>query len=276
MIDLHAHTTFSDGSLTPEQLAALAAETGLTAVALTDHDSTEGVARFVAACRRLGVEGVPDIPHGTLHMLGYFMDIGDAHLQDVLGRIREGREERNHKILAKLKGMGYALTWDEVAAYAGEDVVGRPHFAQALLARGFVSDKDDAFNRLLGKGQPAYVDRYRLTPADSVALIRDAGGVPVLAHPFTLDLPPKALRATMAELKQLGLAGIETYYSEHTPEMVRQYERLAEEFDLVRTGGSDFHGDANPKVRLGSGFGALHVADDLLDGLKARRRLKEG
>jgi len=277
MIDLHVHSTFSDGSLTPEALAAQAAESGLHAVALTDHVSTAGVARFLAACQVNGIEGMTgveisaDVSRGTLHMLGYGVDTNHARLQSVLHEIRDGREERNHKILAKLNALGYVLTWDEVAAYAGEDVIGRPHFAQALLAKGFVASKEEAFDRLLAKNKPAYVDRFRLSPAESVGLIREAGGVAVLAHPFTLDLGKKALRAYVEELKGLGLDGIETYYSEHTPVQVREYESLARDLDLIRTGGSDFHGDINPNIRLGVGFGTLHVPDELFEELKARQ-----
>ena len=290
MIDLHTHSTFSDGSLTPEQLVEAACRAGLTAVALTDHDCTDGHPRFLAACdaaRRngyrdgRGLVGVPgveissDVPHGTLHMLGYFIDRSNADLEAALSYIRDGRAYRNEQILARLNELGLELAWEEVAAYAGEDVVGRPHFAQAMLARGYVGDKQEAFDRYLGKGQKAYVDRFRLTPEDSVKKIVDAGGIAVLAHPFTLDTDAAGLRRVVGELVDLGLGGIEVLYSEHSPEQRRLYAGLADEFNLVATGGTDFHGDINPDVRLGVGFGNLAVPDDVLDRLAERHTARQ-
>jgi predicted metal-dependent phosphoesterase TrpH len=277
MIDLHTHSTFSDGSLTPEQLVERAKNLGVTALALTDHDSTSGIPRFMTACRAAQLTGIPgveisvEVQHGTLHMLGYFVEAGDPGLEAMLVKIRGGRELRNREILDKLNKLGLALTWEEVAAFAGEDVVGRPHFAQAMIARGYVTDKDKAFERYLSKGKPAYTDRFRLFPAESMQAIAKAGGLPVLSHPFTLELSKQALRAQVKELKALGLVGIEVYYSEHDQEQVREYLALAKEFDLVATGGSDFHGDQNPAVELGSGFGTLVVPEACLDQLRQRR-----
>jgi predicted metal-dependent phosphoesterase TrpH len=277
MIDLHTHSTFSDGSLTPEQLAAKAREIGLTALGLTDHDSTGGVARLVAACEDTtvlpipGVEISANVDRGTLHILGYFMDIANAALQETLEEIRDGRDARNRRILRRLNELGFALTWEEVAQHAGEEVVARPHFAKAMIARGYVKTSQDAFDRYLGKGQPAYVDRFRLSPADSVRVIRGAGGVAVLAHPFTLDLKPRDLKEFVRELAAAGLDGIEGYYSEYTPEQHGAYLALARELGLVVTGGSDFHGDLNPAISLGAGFGNLRIPDDLIPPLLARR-----
>jgi hypothetical protein len=276
MIDLHTHSTFSDGSMTPAELAALAARTKLTAVALTDHDSTTGVKPFLDACQTAGVRGVPGIEisvefnSGTLHMLGYCIDYTSAELEEELVKIRKGREVRNHLILKKLNELGFSLTWDEVAAYAGEDVVGRPHFAQALKARGFVRGKVDAFDRYLGKNKAAYVDRYRLTAKDSLKMILDAGGVPVLAHPFTMGLGKKALRTMVTELAGMGLQGIEAYYSEHDAGQQNACLELVKDLNLVATGGSDFHGTINPDIRMGYGFGNLSVPDNLVELLYAR------
>ena len=287
MIDLHAHSTFSDGSLTPEELVALARRRGLTALALTDHDSTGGIGRFLEACSRsaaegyrggAGLTGIPgveisvDVARGTLHLLGYFVDPANADLETMLGRIRDGRHYRNQQILSKLNDLGLALTWDEVASYAGEEVVGRPHFAQAMHARKYVASKEEAFDRYLAKGKPAYFDRFRLPPADALAVLLRAGGVPALAHPFTLDLARPALRRYVGELRDVGLQGIEVFYSEHSSEQITEYLALAREFDLAVTGGSDFHGEMNPKIELGTGFGSLRVADELADALRARAR----
>jgi 3',5'-nucleoside bisphosphate phosphatase len=276
MIDLHTHSTFSDGSLTPAELAAEGARVGLKALALTDHDNLQGVPQFLAACREHGLNGIGGVEismetgPGTMHLLGSYVDAEHPELSAALGRVLEGREDRNQLILKRLNELGYALTWDEVAQNAGEDVVGRPHFAQALQARGFVKNKDDAFERLLAKGKPAYVDRFRLTPAEGLRLIRAAGGVAALAHPFTLGLNNTKLRALVGELHELGLEALETYYSEHTPEMEARYLALAREFDLVPVGGSDFHGAMNMGIKLGVGFGGLRVPDEVVEQLHAR------
>ena len=277
MIDLHTHSTFSDGSLTPEELIQEAVRAGLSAIALTDHDTTAGVPRLMAAAASTsvraiaGVEISADVKSGTMHMLGYMIDPENHTLIERLKWLREGREVRNAEILEKLNRLGFGLTWEEVAAFAGEDVVGRPHFAQALLARKLVKDKDEAFDKYLGKNKPAYADRRRMSPENSIQLIRGAGGIPVLAHPFTLNLSADALKKQVAELRDFGLGGIEVFYSEHTPPMTSQYLNLTKELGLVATGGSDFHGAMNPDVRLGSGFGSLQVADEIVSQLDARR-----
>jgi len=282
VIDLHVHSTFSDGSLTPTQLVERARTVGLKAMALTDHDSMSGLDEFLSACREaeggpIGIPGVEisaDVPHGTLHMLGYFMDAHNQAMAGMLRDIREGRRIRNEKILTKLNEMGLQLSWDEVNAFAshcGDDVVGRPHFAQAMVARGFVSSHEEAFERYLAKGQPAYTDRFRLSPEESLKIIRGAGGVPVLAHPSTLKLSNGALRTLVKDLAALGLQGIEVYYSEHSPRQIQQYLSLAREYALVATGGSDFHGGLNPAIELGRGFGSLNVPDEVADELQRRR-----
>lgn len=275
MIDLHMHSTFSDGSETPSALVELGAKAGLRAMALTDHDSTQGLAEFFEAGRRYGVETIAgveisvDIEPGTMHMLGYHLDVHNPSLQAMLRDVRVGREERNKVILVRLAELGCPLRWEDVRQHAREDVVGRPHFALALIDRGYVKTKDEAFVRFLGKGQPAYVERFRLTPEAAIACIRDAGGVPVLAHPFTLKLGAARLRECVGGLASLGLAGIEVFYSEHASERVELYRQLAREFGLLMTGGSDFHGILNPNIRVGRGFGSLHVADELLQALAA-------
>jgi predicted metal-dependent phosphoesterase TrpH len=276
MIDLHMHSTFSDGSLTPSQLATEAAKVNLTAAALTDHDGTTGVQPFLDACAAVGIRGIPGVEisvefkNGTMHMLGYFINPASTALEHELVKFRKGREERNQLILQKLNALGLVLTWDEVAAYAKEDVVGRPHFAQALKARGYVRSKDEAFDRYLGKKKPAYEDRYRLTAGESVNMIRCAGGVPVLAHPFTLGLGKKGLRELVTELAGIGLQGIEAYYPEHDAGQLRLCLELARELNLVVTGGSDFHGALNPDIRMGCGFGNLSIPDHLVDLLYER------
>jgi 3',5'-nucleoside bisphosphate phosphatase len=283
MIDLHSHSTFSDGSFTPRQLAMRARDVGLTALALTDHDTTAGLPQFMDACGEYGITGVPgveisvDVPSGTMHMLGYFIPAfpvvgtGENGLEDVLKRIRCGREERNTEILRKLNAIGFKMTFDDVKAFTKEDVIGRPHFALAMVQKGYVASKEAAFDLYLGKGKPAYAERYRMSASDGIAAIVNSGGVPVLAHPFTLNLGRKALREFVKDIAQKGLKGIEVYYSEHNSDHVREYEALTREFDLVATGGSDFHGQLNPQVELGKGFGNLKIEDSILEILRKRR-----
>lgn len=274
MIDLHVHSTFSDGSNTPRELAEKAKQAGLTAIALTDHDNTDGVDIFIDACNEFGLTGVSgveisvDVPKGTMHILGYLFDQNDVPLQSALKLIRGGRSDRNRKILDRLNEIGLDLTWDEVADLAGGDVVGRPHFAMAMVARNYVSSKNVAFDLYLGKGKQAYVDRFRLSPQDGINVIANAGGVAVLAHPFTLELDKKAMRDCIRDLKEAGMKGIEVYYSEHSNGQVKEYMKLAREFGLIVTGGSDFHGKLNPAVHLGRGFGSLYVPDELMDDLR--------
>lgn len=279
MIDLHTHSDLSDGSLSPETLAALAAESELTAVALTDHDTMEGTARFSTACGRLGLRGIAgveistDFGPGTMHVLGYFPGLPEAGFMADLARIREGRQARNARILETLTGLGMPVDAGELAALAGEGVAGRPHIAQALVARGYVQDFRAAFDQWLGKGKPAYHDRYRLAPAEAVTAIVAAGGAAVLAHPFTLRLTNSALRATLDVLVEAGLAGIEVFYPEHPLPLRQLYTTLAKERGLVLTGGSDFHGAMNPAIRIGRGFGNVRVQDRVLRDLETRTGL---
>lgn len=273
MIDLHTHSTFSDGSLTPDALVAEAVRCGLKAMALTDHDGMTGIPAFLTACEHTGLRAIAGVEisieskHGTMHMLGYFKGPADPALEQELVHIRAGRASRNQLILERLNALGYALTWEDVVRFAGEAVVGRPHFAQALIAKGYLKRKDDVFEHLLGKGKPAYVERFRLTAEAAIGIIRASGGVAVLAHPYTLGLHRKGLRKRVEELAAQGLQGIEAYYPEHDPGQQQVCLNLARDLRLLVTGGSDFHGALNPSIRLGSGFGNLAVPDDLADRL---------
>ena len=228
MIDLHCHSTFSDGSLTPEQLIDEAAKIGLAALALTDHDTTAGLPRFLAAAANTAVRAVPgvelsvDCSPGVMHMLGYWMDVANPELVRQMAWIRDGREMRNRTMLEKLNALGFAMTWDEVQGFAGEDIVGRPHFAQVMLQKGYAKDKNEVFDKWLGDGKPGYADRPRLTAEVAVALIRQAGGVAVLAHPFSLRIGKDAMASLFIELAAAGLAGQECYYSEHSADLRKE------------------------------------------------------
>ncbi len=247
---------------------------GLSAMILTDHDTTEGVARFLAACAVEGIDSASGVEisaeynPGTMHMLGYFVDTENAALMEALVNIRDGRRIRNHKIVEQLRLLGCDLTFDECAAEAGGDVVGRPHIARVMENKGFVKNKDEAFEKYLAKGKPGYVPRFHLPPVACVKLIRDAGGVPVLGHPFTLQLKPDALRQIVAELVEAGLGGIEVFYSEHTETQTRQYQDLCTAFGIIATGGSDYHGRITPDIKLGRGFGRLEIPNSAFKQLK--------
>ncbi len=273
MIDLHTHSTFSDGTFSPAELVDAGIEAGLTAIALTDHDTTNGVGLFLEACAAHEFEGIPGVEisaefqPGSMHMLGYFMDTENDAFEEMLLRIRGGRSDRNSSILTKLQKQGIDISWADVTAEAGDDVVGRPHFARALLKKGRVRSVKQAFDTYLAKGQPAYADRYRPSPADGVRAITEAGGVAVLGHPATLRVPAKDVRGLVGELVDAGLRGMEIYCTEHNAMHVREYLSIANEFDLLTTGGTDFHGAVNPDIAIGRGFGSLNVPDRILDEL---------
>jgi predicted metal-dependent phosphoesterase TrpH len=276
MIDLHVHSIFSDGSQTPEELLAEAEALGLKALGLTDHDTVRGIDRFLAAAPP-SVRPVPGVEVSTRlgemspHMLGYFVDPSNRALGDALAWIRESRQARNMEILAKLNRMGFQLSWEEVRQFAGDEVVGRPHFALAMVRRGYVKDRQRAFRDYLGHRCPAYVERKGLSPEESIALIRGAGGVAVLAHPVTLKLLPNPLRDLLSALRDEGLGGVEVYYPEHPQRLVNTLLKMAADLGLAVTGGSDYHGDMSPHLKLGRGFGSLNVPDHVVDRLAARR-----
>lgn len=276
MVDLHVHSTFSDGSEEPERLAELGAAAGVAAMALTDHDSTRGTARFVAAATALGIRTVTGVelsvehPDFELHMLAFGVDPDDRALQDALEAVRGGRHTRNLRMLAKLRELGCPLDYAAVESLAGDgEVVGRPHIAAALVNAGHVDSKQAAFQRYLSEGAPAYCDRLRLGPAHAMKLIRAAGGLPVLAHPHLLGLERRALRKLVGRLRREGLAGIEAYHSQQGPDATAALLGLAKDLGLFVTGGSDFHGSFNPDIRIGVGFGNLRVPDESFDALLA-------
>ncbi len=275
MIDLHVHSVYSDGTNTPEELVALAAERGLTALALTDHDTVGGVESLLKAAENVPLEVVPGIElsaeceRGTMHILGYYIDHQSGEMLEKIEKVRAGREKRNMEILKKLNKLGYVLMWSDVEERAGCDVVGRPHFADALMERGYVKSRKAAFDLLLGKGRPAYVERYRYTARECIELIDSAGGISVLAHPATIYMPDDQLRGLLAGLKRHGLGGIEAYYAEHKPANIEKFSGWARELGLICTGGTDYHGANTPDLKLGSGFGQLRVPDEALEQLKA-------
>lgn len=274
-IDLHTHTTASDGSLTPAQLVRYASQKGVTVIAITDHDTIDGNAEAMAEGKREGVTVVPgveisvDYSPGSMHMLGFFIDFNNNALGGKLKQLQDSRADRNPRIIEKLNQLGIHITYQEVIDISGGGQVGRPHIAQVLLQKGYTRSIQEAFDRYLGKGAPAYFDKFRLEPARAIEMIAEAGGVPVLAHPFTLNCShAEELERLVKNLIPLGLAGIEVYYSEHAPHQISVYESIAKRHHLLMTGGSDFHGVNVEGIDLGKGRGGLNIPFELYERLK--------
>ena len=278
-IDLHAHTTASDGSLSPTELVDKAADLGLAALAVTDHDTIGGLAEAAAAAARRGIGFVPGVElsvedeGGRFHLLGYLFHSEDAALGDHLKRLRASRARRNAQMAEKMAALGLSVTMDDVRAEAGEDadVIARPHFAQALIKKGVVGSVKEAFDRYLSTGKPLYLPKEVLTPAEAIALLHSAGGIAVMAHPGLVPLNDDALARRVESLAQeAGMDGIEAYYSQHGPAQTSQFLALAGRLGLIVTGGSDFHGTPKPHVPLGVVFEGKPAPAGLLDGMRAR------
>jgi predicted metal-dependent phosphoesterase TrpH len=274
-VDLHVHSTASDGSLSPLKIIERAKEIGLRAIAITDHDTIEGSAEALGyppwpSLEILsGIEISAHVPSGTMHILGYLLRLDDSSLRQTLKRVQEARANRNIKIVERLQELGVPIQYHELAAVSGGGQIGRPHIAQVLVHKGAARSVDEAFKRFLRKGGAAYVSRYRLLPGEAIQMILRAGGVPVLSHPFTLDVKDERdLEDLLVDLKGVGLKGMEVYYPEHGPERTTQYERLARRHGLVMTGGTDFHGEAKPRVQMGIGRGDLRIPYQLVEKLK--------
>ena len=277
MIDLHAHTLYSDGSVSPEELVQAAMRAGARAIAITDHDTVDGLAQGRAAAERLGIEFVNGIEisaehyPGTMHILGYYIDDELITLRTTLAELKLARDERNPEIARRLQSLGLDIDYDEVVGIAGSEIVGRPHFARLMVEKGYAQGIQDAFNRFLAKGAPCFVDKKRLSPADSINLIHSAGGVAVLAHPYQLKpLTMEDQDRLIGELAALGLDGVEAIYSRHSKEQREAYSRIAERHGLLVTGGSDFHGSYKPDINIVKGLGDLEVPYSLIEGLKNR------
>ena len=243
--DLHLHTTASDGRLSPQEMVQTAANLGLTVIVITDHDTVKGVESALEAAKNFpnllvvpGVEINTDVPNGEVHVLGYFIDYHDPEFLNTLEELRDARYNRGLKMVAKLADLGIHLEWNSVLEKAGEAPVGRPHIAQALLERGYISNMKEAFIKYIGRDGVAYAERKKLTPAQAATLISKAKGLPFLAHPADIE----NLDSFIQELKGAGLVGIEIYYANYTPEKIAHLEELAETYNLNKSGGSDYHG----------------------------------
>jgi predicted metal-dependent phosphoesterase TrpH len=273
-LDLHLHTTHSDGSLSPAEVLQLAHKAHVTALAITDHDIVSGIPDAIAVGAELGIEIIPGVEISScvgtseLHILGYCINWQDPELIRRLASLRESRHTRNPQIIERLRALGLDVTYEEVRDLAGTDSVGRPHIARLLMDKKYVTSAKDAFDRYLAEGRPAYVARELPLPADAIAWIRAAGGVAVLAHPTWAKVSGEGLTALLTTLKADGLGGIEVHYSTHTKRQTTEYLDLAKRLTLLVTGGSDFHGITKPDIDVGIGRGDLNVPEKLLDPLK--------
>ena len=274
-IDLHVHSTYSDGTLTPAELLKLAEERGLSAFALTDHDATKGLDEILALSADSPVEVVPGIeitsaiPGKDIHILGYYINFHRPELQEFLKDLIWKREDRNRKMCERLHDAGLSITYDDlVASVTPNTILTRMHFARFLYNAGEVSSLNEAFSRYLGDRCPTYVHREKVLPEDAVRIIRKVGGVPVLAHPILYGFSDDKLDRLVASLKDAGLAGIEAVYSTYQGADERQIRALAKKYDLLLTGGSDFHGSNKPHIQLGTGMGKLFIPEEFLDGIK--------
>jgi hypothetical protein len=275
-IDLHCHSTASDGTLTPTQVVQLAKDSGLSAMSLTDHDTVAGNAEAQAAAEKLGIDFVTGIEisaefprPGTLHVLGYRVDPNNPALKNLTEELLAGRDNRNPRIVAKLNEMGVAVTMEEWQSEAKGAVLGRPQLAAILMRKGYVSSIKQAFDKYIGQGAPAYFDKERLTPRQAVERIRESGGLPILAHPVQLRLENDAqLERQIKDLIDMGLAGIEVIHSDHDAATVEKLIRLADKYKLLKTGGSDFHGSNKNDIRLGVASGR-RIPREFFDALVA-------
>jgi predicted metal-dependent phosphoesterase TrpH len=257
-VDLHLHTRASDGTLTPTALVQLCANRGLKVVAISDHDSTEGLTEaFAAAEAYPGLRIIPaielstDVPGSEIHILGYFIDTSDEDFQETLARFREGRFDRGRAMVERLNTMGYGIEWGRVQQIAGDASIGRPHIASAMVEAGYFKYPNQVFDELIGRDGPAYVERMKLTPEDAIQMLRRNGAAPVMAHPTYSQIKSsrgevQQLDATVRQMKKHGIVGIEVYYGDYTRDQVAHLERIADELDLIPCGGSDYHCSGNP------------------------------
>ncbi len=274
-IDLHIHSNHSDGTFSPQEIVSLAVQKGLTAISITDHDTVTGVEEAVASGMELGVEVVPGIEmsvryeRGPLHILGYFIDYNDADFLKSIQILQEARTTRNKAIIRKLVQTGIDISYEEVLEFSREGQTGRPHIARVLVEKGVVASINEAFHKYLGGGKIAYEPRFLYDPEQTIDLIKQSGGLSVMAHPALLSSDVNELEAAIRELKSAGLDGIETYYPRHCKSFRKKLKKIAEKYDLVITGGSDYHGHIRPGTDLAGGV-HFNVPRYVFDDLKNR------
>lgn len=275
-VDLHCHSTASDGTMAPAEVVRLAHRSGLVGLALTDHDTIGGIAEAQAEAKKLGLRFLPGIeisctypPPGVIHLLGYGVDPQSPTLRDLARQLLDARDTRNPRIIAKLNELGVSITMEEVEGEAGGEVVGRPHIAAVLHRKGYVSSIKQAFDKYLAQGAAAYFEKDRMTAKRAIALVQESGGLAVLAHPIQLCTRNEAeLDRVIKDLVDVGLGGIEVIHSDHSALMVERYSRYADHFGLIKTGGSDFHGRNKDGIALGIA-GGRRIPVEMMDALEA-------
>ncbi len=270
-IDLHVHSTASDGTLTPSEILTVAVRLGLKAIAITDHDTLSGSAAAMASGIPSSLQFVTGIEisaaapagyrlNGSVHVLGYGIDPFNVDLNSLLGVLKTARDNRNPQIISRLNDLGMNLRMDELARIVGAATAGRPHIAQLLVKKGIADSIEDAFNRFLGNNKPAYVEKFRVPMAAAIGAINQAGGIAVLAHPYLNGLTdPTTFESFLLTLQSMGLKGIEAIYPDHPETATAEYCHLARKYDLLITGGTDFHGAVTPGIQMGVGDGNFHV-----------------
>ncbi len=276
-IDLHTHSYKSDGADSPEQLIRKASAAGLRAVALTDHDTTDGIGEARLAAKACGIEFIPGIEISVIsetetHIVGLYIDPSDEFLSSEIARSKIARKERNEETVRLLRSLGYDVSYEEAELLAGHGLVGRGHFANLLVSKGYCSSVKQAFADLLSCGKPAYSGNHCFTDREAIDIIHRAGGVAVLAHLHLIKLPDEKLYEYLKKLKGFGLDAIEGYYTDYTPEMEKTYRSFAASLGLILSGGSDYHGSMKPHISIGTGYGDLHVPYSLLGEIRKHAR----
>ena len=274
-IDLHTHSLKSDGSMTPAEVVQEAKRAGLAAIALSDHDTVDGLEEAISEGEKIGVEVIPAIEFSVLsktetHILGYFIDYNNEYLKQILKEVVDLRIERNHVTTQRLNELGFDITLEEVRALAPNNFVGRAHFARVLMDKGYIQSVKEGFEKYMSVGKYAYCEKQRLTARDAVEIIEKCGGISFLAHPHLTKLADDELKEFLLELKSYGLCGIEGYYTDYTPEMQEKYQSLAKELGLMISGGTDFHAKMKPHISIGTGLGNMKIPYSVLEEMKER------
>lgn len=278
MIDLHTHTTFSDGTYTPEEIIKLCYKRNLKAIAITDHDTTEGIKYARDIAKELNIELIEGIEFSAdykgieIHVLGYFLDIENKELLNLLEDLKISRDDRNKELIKKLNDIGLDISFDYVKSLSNGGLITKAHFAKAIVKKGYAKTNNEAFSLYLGRGKPAYVPRVLISYKEAIDYILNAGGIPVLAHPMIYKLSDKDIEIAIKDLKEAGLKGIECYYPSNTLSQTNLLVSLSKKYDLKVTGGSDFHGENRPNVILGNIFLEKTINYEILEDLKSIRR----
>ena len=276
-IDLHTHSTASDGTYTPFELVRLAKNIGLKAIALTDHDTTGGLNEALSTAQELNMEVIPGCElsveyNGLMHILGLWIKSEAPALNKSLQELRSKRNDRNEIIVEKLRAQGIEINYDEIKALAGDAAIGRPHICRVLMNKGAVSSIQEAFEKYLGPGGKAYVPKEKFNPEKAISILKNEQATVILAHPFSLKFNEDELRGELIRLKEMGLDGVEVFYPEHTKEQTSLYSSLCAELDLLPSGGSDFHGSIKSYIKLGKGRGKLNLPYSLVESMKNKRK----